>query len=361
MQSGGGSKDTWVLSDGAVLPVSLLTPSGQPVSIARAAGGLPSRVADNLYWLGRYAERLEGTLRVLRCIITRMADEASTETSPELAVLAQVLVHLKLLPKKFAGRVLLKDLEQEILQLIYNPQRTGSMRALVLRIRIIASIVRDRFSPDTWRLLNQLQLDARTKRGHIPLANALALLNTLIMDLAAFSGLEMENMTRGHGWRFLDFGRRLERGANLVGVVRAALSAEIKTEIVLEPLLEIADSAMTYRRRYFAQAQLASVLDLLLVDASNPRSLAFQLHALSEHAANLPRDPGAPHVLAEQRRLVHLTTTLLDADLPALARAREDGNPAAMGAWLDEFLAGLSALSDELTHFYFSLTVARVS
>jgi uncharacterized circularly permuted ATP-grasp superfamily protein/uncharacterized alpha-E superfamily protein len=361
MQSGGGSKDTWVLSDGAVSPVSLLTPSGQPVSIARAAGGLPSRVADNLYWLGRYSERLEDTLRVLRCIIIRMADEASSEKSLELAALAQVLVQVRLLPKKFAGRVLLKDLEQEILQLIYNPQRTGSMRALAHRIRIIASIVRDRFSTDTWRLLNQLQLDARTKRGHIPLADALALLNTLIMDLAAFSGLEMENMTRGHGWRFLDFGRRLERGANLISFVSAALSVEIKTELVLEPLLEIADSSMTYRRRYFAQAQLAPMLDLLLLDVSNPRSLAFQLAALTEHAANLPRDPGAPPVLAEQQRLEHLTTALRDTDLPALVRGREDGNPAPLSSWLDEFLVALPALSDELTHYYFSLTVTRVS
>src|SRR5258708_5277424 len=108
-------------------------------------------------------------------------------------------------------------------------------------------------------------------------------------------------------------------------------------------------------------ARLAPVLDLLLVDASNPRSLAFQLGALTKHAANLPRDPRAPAVLAEQRRLEHLTTTLLGADLPALARAREDGNATAMSGWLDECLADLSGLSDELTHFYFSLTVARVS
>jgi uncharacterized circularly permuted ATP-grasp superfamily protein/uncharacterized alpha-E superfamily protein len=361
MQSGGGSKDTWILSDGVVSPVSLLTPSGQPVSIARGAGGLPSRVADNLYWLGRYAERLEDTLRVLRCIIVRMTDEASSDKSPELTALAQAMVHLKMLPPEFFGRVLLKDLEQEILQLIYNPQRTGSVRALVRQIRIIASVVRDRFSTDTWRLLNELQLDARTRRGQIPLTDALALLNTLIVDLAAFSGLEMENMTRGHGWRFLDFGRRLERGANLIGVVRAALSPEIKTELVLEPLLEIADSSMTYRRRYFAQARLAPVLDLLLVDASNPRSLAFQLGALTEHTANLPRNPRAPAVLAEQRRLAHLTATLRAADLTALAASREAGDAAAISGWLDELLAGLSALSDELTHFYFTLTVARVS
>ena len=103
------------------------------------------------------------------------------------------------------------------------------------------------------------------------------------------------------------------------------------------------------------------MLDLLLADASNPRSLAFQLAALTEHAADLPRNPRTPPVLAEQRRLEHLTTTLLAADLPALARAREEGDAEAMTGWLDEFLAGLSALSDELTHFYFTLTVARVS
>ena len=92
MQSGGGSKDTWVLSDGPVAPVSLLTPSGQPVSVPRAAAELPSRVADNLYWLGRYVERLENTLRVLRCVIARMTDEAAAESAPELAALLQLLV-----------------------------------------------------------------------------------------------------------------------------------------------------------------------------------------------------------------------------------------------------------------------------
>jgi uncharacterized alpha-E superfamily protein len=234
------------------------------------------------------------------------------------------------------------------------------VRELVVRIRHIASIVRDRFSADTWRILNQLQIDSRTRPGRIPLANALTLLNTLIMDLGAFSGMEMENMTRGHGWRFLDFGRRLERGANLVGVVRAMLSLEMKLSAMLEPLLEIADSSMTYRRRYFAQAQLPSVLDLLVADQGNPRSLAFQLNALTDHAANLPRDPDASAVLAEQR-LQALTAALRDADLPGLARACEQGDTEALAKWIDQFLNGLLALSDELTHFYFSLTVARVS
>ena len=314
-----------------------------------------------MFWLGRYVERLEQSLRVLRCVIARMADESSNENSPELAALAQLLAGLEQLPKRFAGREPLKQLEQEILQLIYSPHRVGSVRELGLRIRHIASIVRDRFSLDTWRILNQLQLDSRMRPGRIPIANALNLLNTLIVDLAAFSGMEMENMTRGHGWRFLDFGRRLERGTNLVGAVRAALAAEVKTGAVLEPLLEIADSSMTYRRRYFAQPQLPSVLDLLLADAGNPRALAFQLKALSEHAANLPRDPRAPAVLAEQRRLAGLAAALLEADLHELARARESGDAEPLTRWLDLFLDGLSALSEELSHFYFSLTEPRVS
>src|SRR5439155_14267552 len=130
----------------------------------------------------------------------------------------------------------------------------------------IATIVRDRLSIDTWRILNQLHQDVRARKPRVQLDDALALLNRMIMDLAAFSGMEMENMTRGHGWRFLDIGRRLERSINLVNLLRAALPADGNASATLEPLLEIADSSMTYRRRYYAQAQLPAVLDLLLSD-----------------------------------------------------------------------------------------------
>ncbi len=361
MQSGGGSKDTWILSEAPVVPATLLTPSGQPVSVARAAAELPSRVADNLYWIGRYVERLENTLRVLRCVITRMANEAANDSASELTALMPVLAGLKMLPKRFSGRVPLKELEHEILLLVYNPQRLGSVRELGLRIRRLVSIVRDRFSVDTWRILSQLQSDSRMRPGRIPLANALALLNTLIVDLAAFSGMEMENMTRGHGWRFLDFGRRLERGSNLVNLLRSALLSATRVPIVLEPLLEVADSSMTYRRRYLAQAQLPSVLDLLVADQGNPRSLIFQLKALEEHAANLPHYEGTPTANPEKRRLKNLAQHLEQAELAELSRRCVETECGPLDEWLNEFTIGFSALSDELTHHYFSLTVARMS
>ena len=361
MQSGGGSKDTWVLSHGPVSAMSLLSSMGQPVSAPRVSTELPSRVADNLYWLGRYAERLEHRLRILRCVLARLSDEGGGEGSPGLSALTRVLAGHELIKKPSLGGMTPKQMEQEVLQLIYQPQREGSVRELLARIRSIASMVRDRFSADTWRILNQLQSDTRSRPGRLPLANSLTMLNTLVVNLGAFSGMEMENMTRGHSWRFLEFGRRLERAANLVTDLRSALGSDLPTSATLEPLLEIADSVMTYRRRYFAQAQLASVLDLLLADVANPRALAFQLRALTEHTANLPRDPRVPAAHSEQRRLADLTRRLRKSDLHGLARRHESGEIGVLTGWLSEFLHGLSDASEDLTRDYFSHTVARVS
>jgi uncharacterized alpha-E superfamily protein len=103
----------------------------------------------------------------------------------------------------------------------------------------------------------------------------------MITDLAAFSGMEGESMTRGHGWLFLDIGRRLERSIGMTRLVRTAIEASPSHVAILEPLLEVADSSMTYRRRYFAEAQLPPVLDLLLADGTNPRALRFQLDTMS--------------------------------------------------------------------------------
>src|SRR5262249_3858626 len=156
-------------------------------------------------------------------------------------------------------------------------------------------------SIDTSRILNQLNQDFRLRHGRIQLDDVLVHLNQMITDLAAFSGMEMENMTRGHGWRFLDIGRRLERATGLTRLLRHAVLVRPSHRAMPEPLLEVADSTMTYRRRYFARPQLPLVLDLLLADHTNARALAFQIDALSVHVENLPRDPKAPSPTREER------------------------------------------------------------
>ncbi len=361
MQSGGGSKDTWVLSDDPVSTVTLLTASGQPVRAGRSSGELPSRVADNLFWLGRYTERLEATLRLLRCLVVRMVGEPGGDGPAELSALTQVLVGLDLLPKRFHENMSPKDLEHEVLLLLYKQDRAGSARQIAGRVRALASVVRDRFSADTWSILNKLNIDARSRPRRIPLVDALSLLNVVIVDLSAFSGMEMENMTRGLGWRFLDFGRRLERANHLARLFRAGICPEVKTASVLQPVLEIFDSVMTYRRRYLSGVQLPSVLELLLLDEGNPRSLAFQLEALRDHSEHLPIEGTLTDKSEEESRIESLGLLLREADIESLAQSAETGFHEPLNSLLGDFVVQLGVLSNQLTHHYFTHTVASVS
>jgi uncharacterized alpha-E superfamily protein len=281
--------------------------------------------------------------------LSRLTSESTPEIATELNSLVEMLTLTERLPRKFNSRLSAKQFEQEVLHLVYNGQRIGSVRELVLRLRHIASLVRDRLSADTWRILNQLQLDSKTRAGRIPIGNALSVCHTLIVDLAAFSGMEMENMTRGHSWRFLDFGRRLERAYNLVDTVRAALLVNSGSN-PLPVLLEFADSTITYRRRYFSEPQLGSVLELLLNDPGNPRSLAFQLNALSDHTRHFPISQGSTST-AE----LHLRTARV-AEKPRELVPRQ---PEEVKSGLLSIASELTALSDDVSEQYFCHTVPQ--
>jgi uncharacterized alpha-E superfamily protein len=359
MQRGGGSKDTWVLTEGSVSQVTLLSSDIKVVRSERAAAEMPSRAADNLFWLGRYVERLEDTVRLLRRILMRLAgEEAGNEETPELTTLAHLLVNLDLLPPSFRSKFTMMQVEKEVLLLIYQVHRLGTVREVLGRLKQIAFAIRSLFSADTWRILNKLQVSARSQPAHIP-AEALALLNTLIVDLAAFSGMEMENMTRGHGWRFLDLGRRIERSVNILTLVQGGLAVQAEGLSVLEPMLEIADSIMTYRRRYFAYPQMPGVLDLLLADETNPRSLAFQVNALADLAMLLPGEEGVP--LREHRQIESMRATLVRADFQALAESWASGKQAELNELLAALAAQLRGFNDTLTDHYFSHAAIQVS
>jgi uncharacterized alpha-E superfamily protein len=359
MQHGGGSKDTWVLSDGPVSPVTLLAPAGTPTRPERAGSDLPSRVAESLFWLGRYAERAEHTIRLLRSVVVRVADLDTTDPL-ELSALLHVLVDLAMLPELFAENVPLRQLEEDMLAFIFKENPHDGLRSTLTELRRIAAVVRDRLSIDTWRILNQLHPDLRVRHGRVQFDGVLAHLNRLITDLAAFSGMEMENMTRGYGWRFLDLGRRLERAMNATSLVRRALSAGPSDNAVLEPLLEIADSSMTYRRRYFARPQLSPVLDLLLLDDANSRGVAFQLAAVSDHIRHLPRDPKAPSPTREERLIDQAVVTLRQVD-PLAVLVDEKKGARDVTALLVSMETDLRALSEAITYFYFSHAELRVS
>jgi uncharacterized alpha-E superfamily protein len=213
--------------------------------------------------------------------------------------------------------------------------------------------VRDRLSADTLRILNQLGLRARP-RGHVSFGDLLSLLNRSNITLAAFRGIEMENITRGPGWRFLNVGRGLERCWHLVQLLRRLMiSGKAENTSVLEMLLEVADSSMTYRSRYFTTLQPAPVLDLLVVDESNPRSLAFQLADLSEHLANLPQFKLQAGLSREQQLVLERLAYLRQADANTLWQSGTE-HFQQLTIFLDAVADLVPAVSNAITHHYFS-------
>jgi uncharacterized alpha-E superfamily protein len=359
MQSGGVSKDTWVLTDGPVEQVTLLLSTSSAERPERHAASVPSRVADHFFWLGRYAERVEDAARVLRAVLQRLAGEGNDDQDRELVALVPWLVALGRLPDRFGEQVPHGELRGELSALIENSRREGSVRELLHQVRYNATVLRDRLSDDTWRLFNRLENDTRPRGTRLRVSESLDLLNTLVLDLAAFTGMEMENMTRGHGWRFLDLGRRIERSQNLLALLKATVHLAPRNDAVLGPLLEICDSSMTYRRRYHARPQLAPVLDLLVADDSNPRSLVWQLYQLNRHARQLPRDGMQGAVSDEKRQVDQMLSQLEGTNISALATAEEKA-PGYIVQLCDSINGSLVGLSDTITQHYFSHALPRV-
>jgi uncharacterized alpha-E superfamily protein len=230
----------------------------------------------------------------------------------------------------------------------------------------VAGTTRDRISSDMWRILSSLDLADAQALAHSDnaptLSEVLKMLNQMVITLAAFGGLATDSMTRGQGWRFLDLGRRLERAQLLIGLVRNTLAtASSGTEgPLLEALLEIADSSMTYRRRYLSTLQTAPVLDLLLADEDNPRSLAFQLMALTDDVERLPRETPHPGRSTEERVLLGVLTALRLADIDVLAKADDDGSRGELDALLARLEKDLPNCADAITRHYLShLQAAR--
>lgn len=362
MQHGGGSKDTWVLGDGPSADLGAAHPMSEPVEISRATFELPSRVADNLFWLGRNVERVEQVVRVCRAALTRLNQDAGPAAPAGVAAGMRVLAALGHRRPGFDCAVAsAAELEAALCELVYDVETPSGLGANLHQVRQLASLLRDRISADAWRFLNHLDQQFATPPPPEPLrtSGALNLLDHAIMTLSAFGGLVMESMTRGHGWRFLDIGRRLERAEQVVELIRAGIDFTSAADSgQLEAVLEIADSFLTYRSRYLASMRPDLVLDLLLLDGANPRSVTFQIARLREHLAHLPDGGSGGDRPAEWRLAARLLTEAQLTDAAELTTRGMNGgwsNPRELLARLDR---GLRMLSDALTRVYFAHALA---
>ena len=289
MQRGGHSKDAWVLWDNPVDTFSMLRPRSKPVELRRVTPAVPSSVADNVFWLGRYVERAENIARIVRSLIPRVqrADEA------ELGCLIRLHSCLESrhskLPKSKVRRPTSLELQQELVSVLTNPKRPDSLASTLAEVSRVGGNVRERLSADMNFLIGQLRESVQIEQG-TPILEYPAMLTTCLELLSAFSGMERENINRGSGWLFMSIGRRLERAIYLTRQMREVTTPLSQQDwSFLECLLEVDDSSMTYRTRYFTTLQPLAVLDVLMADESNPRSLDFQLRHLADLYEKLPR------------------------------------------------------------------------
>ena len=307
MGDGVESADVWVLAENPV-EISSLLPSPDGARITRLLGNLPSRAADNLFWFGRYLERAEATLRVVRCLAARSVDPDAPMRVGRQALdrLMGVLVGWGAVD----ATTLKEGAAAAGAQGLRDSNHYGSALSLARSARTAASVIRERLTTKTWELIGRLESaidpapDVRLSAGEI-----VDLTEEGLTVIAALSGLFDENFNRGAGWVFYVMGRCVERGANTCRLLRQFAGSDA-TEHTLGVMLDLINSQITYSSRYLVGVALAPVRDMALLDPFNPRSVVFQVNRIDEGIATLPvlRRDG---ILEEPRRL----TTQLHAEL----------------------------------------------
>lgn len=358
------SKDVWVLSDESVDTFSLLGRSLQATALRRSDRDLPSRAADNLYWLGRYLERAEGAVRLYRSLFSYLSGESAGNDPATLDTLARLLVSQERLTARRARRATVdgaRAVEQELWQVLFDPESPDGLAKVLGNVGRTAELVRERLSADSWRILESLTRTPEVPwRAHV-IGDAVKLLNTMIQNLSAITGLIQENMTRGYGWRLLDMGRRIERTRYAARLIRGITTQGEPAESgVLNLLLELVDSTMTYRSRYKAIPQLPAVLDLVMADESNPRSLIFQIHEIEEHLKVMPLEQESGPISAAQKIVISLLAELRLCDVKRLSVVRSRaGKRTHLDRVLTRLEAGADELSDVIEGTYFSHSLER--
>lgn len=342
----GFTKDVWISED---ITENAARSEGRMISppSKQHPGALevPSRIAEQLFWAGRYLERIELVTRLLRVALRNLSGESGRLQQQQLAACMTLIRGCKLLPKDETVNPILTL--KTLSSLIHDPSARGGIPGLMRSLLLNAAAARDRLSDDTWKFFNRLE-----NVVHVPFAapgtsDLLRTLDSLILHLSAISGMQAENMTRGQGWRFLEVGRRIERSIGTLSLLGTASGQGSGELLVLEPLLETCDSVMTYRRRHFSRPRLDAVIELIFSDATNPRSIFYQIGILDREIMCFPGNFDFGLLPKIREHLLGLKNRFNDPIQPSSAE---------MGT----ISSSLELFADMLTQHYFSHSVRRV-
>ncbi len=358
IQRGSASTDTWVLTDGEVDPTSLLPPPLAPIELAHWHRVITSRSAENLFWLGRYTERAENTVRLARLALEGLPGSST----PVLEVLHALLLRHGLigpgvpspaLPSPQAGRLFERALVRRLGDAVAGPSVAYNLRAL----RGCAEALRERLSTEHWAMIQELEqrfsaelAEVLAAEGHEPLSDVLTVLGGAMMRLSAVTGAQTDRMTRDDGWRLLSVGRQIERLdmlSNALGLCFELGLERLDDGFAL--MLGLFESTITYRANFQARREVLPLVHLLVLDTDNPRSLAWVARTMRDRLKKLARhDPVWADTIAE--RLPQPGSWSLET----LAGADEAGQHVALIAALRSCSQAALDLSNEISQHLFS-------
>ncbi|TGL64146.1 circularly permuted type 2 ATP-grasp protein [Leptospira sarikeiensis] len=351
-QRGAISKDLWILSSEEKKEFSLMPGQIGRIPLKRKGSGIPSRVADNMFWMGRYAERAENMSRLLREAVHKILEAEESYEKEQYSMLLGILDQLSGYSIGFFdpsnGAESMDTIREKVFQLATSPYSSGSIRHDLNFFVGSSKAVRDRISDDTRYLISKLESESPRNSSY---DEVLEYLQKLVNLFASLSGLANESMSRETGYYFLDMGKRLERAQFLARFVLSAIErSSLYNKSMFESLLNVNDIRITYRRRYKYRIEAESVLDILLFDESNPRSLAFQLEKLRENT--LFSFTGKEEEISEE--IQRLTDVLVRFSEEDAKRIFEYADPAGgLRRWLGDILDQLKSVSDAVAGKYF--------
>ncbi|MEQ8581752.1 MAG: circularly permuted type 2 ATP-grasp protein [Marinoscillum sp.] len=365
-QQGGISKDTWVLGKREESKAAQATEAGLRPELKSV---LPSRTGEHLFWIGRYMERCVYTVRLMRMVLmtyNEVDEDIHIKENPVVSTLLRTLTQLTGTQPGFKDKKVLRHPEEELVSLVLDSGRVGSLAYSLNAFLSNGYAVRDRLSLDTWRILDSISEElSRMKKMGSDLTQIYDGLDSMVIKLMAFYGLNIDNMTREPTWHLLNVGRFIESAINNCKVLSSMLGKRFGSEIdksLMEDTLRCSESLVTYRYRYRSVMEMKGVLSLLILHEENPRSVIYQIMRIEKHLSSMPaQEQEVEEFLSPARKkLLEAVTKIRLCDIELLATADEKkGNYTYLKTFLEEITVLLGDTSDLIYQKYFSHTSSR--
>jgi uncharacterized alpha-E superfamily protein len=321
---------------------------------------LPSRVVENLFWMGRYAERAEASLRILRTVFMLINGEQPIGQDSQRVLLRAVTEVTGTQPGFIdATEEQLANPEAELLLIIKDGNRAGSIKSTLNSLLYCADESKELLSSDTIRVINDIRDEMDNLESS--LAGGLSsapeeALDPLVIPLIALSGLMQESMVRGVGWHFMDMGRRVERAMQIMKTVSTLITPVVEksdSQTLLHAMLRSMEVLITYRRRNRARAGVELGIELVMLDVTNPRSLIFQFEQLQNHFSVLRRGDTNLRELEEEDRVLLEAITSLKLSRIANLVENQEGTRVQLALLLTQLNRLLSDFSNVVSDKYF--------